>query len=189
MAITAIGWDGYGSNGKGYDLHVLAGETTPPLNDRLVFQRKDAGGNLTNHFASTKSIPPDWATKPADVDVEFFGEFKLAAAGPQPAGGRRGYGVEVDTTTGTIKVDEAPLAARRLYNFLIRADVKDTADNSTPLSIRISIRQGIRNNAHPCSRACISKMRPLRTTRSSSRPCLKAPATLICPISKRWQPY
>jgi hypothetical protein len=136
MAISDIGWDGLGAATAGYDLHVLAGESTPPLNDRLVFQRKDAGGNVTNHFASTKSIPPDWAAKPADVDAKFVAEFK--ADGPQAAGKHAGHGIEVEEATGKVEI-AAALPATRLYNFLIKAELTDKADNTPPLSIRIRV--------------------------------------------------
>ena len=54
MTITWIGWAG-----GGYDLHLLPGETSQPLNERLIFTQSGS----TDIFQGDN--PPD------DVDVSF----------------------------------------------------------------------------------------------------------------------
>src|SRR5690348_15575771 len=88
MASTEIFWNG----GAGYDIHVLAGETSPSLLDLLVIKEDTSPPRLS--FASHP---------PADVASITFTPNFLSLAVPPRSGG-----VTVDTATGKVTVAAAP---------------------------------------------------------------------------------
>src|SRR5262245_10770498 len=115
MAITDVSWAG-----EGYDIHLLKGESTIPLNTKLRATR--------NNSVDFKGNNP-----PSGVTVEFIAEFKGAPSN---------HGVTV-SGTGQVTVGST-LPSPRLHNFILRAIVKETGANSLETSIRIHIHDTIK---------------------------------------------
>jgi hypothetical protein len=110
MAVNYIYW----SDGTGYDVHVVAGSTSPPL----------GGGLGINHGAPAVDIA---ATDPlpAGVTVTFRPAFNGAVVGAGP--NFRGFGVTVDQSTGTVNAANPLPGPHFLRNFLIHATVNDAS--------------------------------------------------------------
>jgi hypothetical protein len=127
VAISNLVWDG-----GGYDLHLLAGETSAPLKPRLGLTRENESGRT---FLSGSDLPND-------VAIVFHPEFKGVKGADQKY---RGHGVIVDTATGAVEVKVAAVTATpRLYNFLIRAEAKDTKDGiGSSVRIRVHVHKRI----------------------------------------------
>lgn len=121
MAITHVSWDG-----GGYDIHLLKGEKSQPLNGKLRF-RRTTGSQVTD-LKGNDTLPPE-------VTVQFLGLFK---------GAPQNHGVTVSSNGQVIVAGTLP--ARRLHNFLVRAVVSDTAGGK-PLAthLRIHIHDSIEN--------------------------------------------
>ncbi len=128
MASVEIFWRG----NRGFDIHVLKGETSPSLKNLL--------------FIGEDTVPPkytaaDDAHLPADVDKITFTPNFLSLATPP-----KNSGIEVDTTTGAVKVDPARPAPPRLSSFVIEATVTTkppAAKTLGPIPIRVYVHDSI----------------------------------------------
>ena len=115
MAITGVRWDR-----EGYDIHLLKGESSIPLAEKLRATR-----NNTSEFRGTNP--------PSGVTVEFRAEFKGAPSN---------HGVTV-SATGQITV-AASLPSLRLRNFIVRAVVSESGSNFLDTHIRVHIHDTIK---------------------------------------------
>lgn len=123
MAITNIWWDG-----GGYDIHLIPANSSDRLDQKLRFQQ-ETGGTTTTHNGDSP---------PAGVTVTFAAEYKGAPAA--------GHGINsFNTATGVVTVDAVlPISGLRLYNFIIRATVSETAGNSLDIPIRVHIHDSVK---------------------------------------------
>ncbi len=126
MTSVSLFWDA----GRGLDVHVLAGETSPSLLGVLVIEEHD--GKL--HFAT--SPPPD-------IDASTFRfEPNFASLVVPPANG----GITVDTATGAVTVAATRPAPPRLERFVIEASVQTVTTPPTtlgPIPIRVQVHDRI----------------------------------------------
>jgi hypothetical protein len=122
VASVDIFWNG----NRGFDIHLLPGETSSSLLDLLVIQQDTTPPTLT--FANAP---------PADVDsITFTPNFVSAAVPPENGG------VKVDTATGKVTVGAAPT----LPSFVIEATLKTKAPNVKtigPIPIRVLVHKTI----------------------------------------------
>jgi hypothetical protein len=117
----------YWSGGKAFDLHLVAGSSTPPLDTTALALEQSPGS-------------PVWASpKPADVaSVVFSPAFQ--AQGAQPPGAHRGFGVTVNTSTGQVTVASPLPGGDRLFNFLLTATVTLTGGSVLdPAVLRVHV--------------------------------------------------
>jgi len=129
MPITRVFWN----KGRALDLHVIKGESSPDLRGKHVAVTKPDGSS------ETAGDYLDDPTNPKDIKVVF----KPLIAGAPKAAPREhifaGGGVEVDTNTGVVKVND-PLPNPHLRNFIMVAEVTNNADGKIyTLSVRIHI--------------------------------------------------
>ena len=117
MAITKVTWEG-----SGYDIHLLKGEKSQPLNRKL--KAKQTTGNTIKDFRGDGP--------PAGVTVQFLGLFK---------GAPNNHGVTV-SAIGEVSIAHN-LPAKRLFNFLLRAVVSESGGNSLETHIRIHIHETV----------------------------------------------
>ncbi|HEV8449165.1 MAG TPA: hypothetical protein VGQ44_20220 [Gemmatimonadaceae bacterium] len=110
MAVNFTYWLGE----NGYDIHVVAGTTSPSLLPALAINH----GTPAVNVAATGPLP-------AGVTVAFQAAFNGALVGGGP--NFAGFGVTVDQNTGAVTVANPIPGPPFLRNFLIRAVVTDPA--------------------------------------------------------------
>jgi hypothetical protein len=117
---------------RALDLHVIKGESSPDLRRKHVAVTKPDGSS------ETAGDYLDDPINPKDIKVEFKPLFKGVSDPAKPhifVGG----GVEVDTTTGVVKVKD-PLPNPHLRNFIMVVEVTNNEDGKVyTLSVRIHI--------------------------------------------------
>jgi hypothetical protein len=125
MASVSLGWN----DGRGFDIHVLEGETSASLLDLLII----TADNGTSDFAHSP---------PADVDpssIRFEPNFASLMTPPSNAG------ITVNTSTGEVEVKHRP-APPRLERFVIEATVRTKPPSSRtlgPIPIRVQVHDSI----------------------------------------------
>lgn len=117
MPIRDMDW----KDGEGYDIHLLRGNHRLNVRDGLEFTRPNGSTvDAATYLASN-----------ADVTLEFFPSFKhtvdVTTTPPQCTG----FGIRIDTETGTVEVDAPPTPDPVIHNFILHARAEDSSDGKT----------------------------------------------------------
>jgi IgA Peptidase M64 len=142
MAIVAVQF--LGSDGR--DIHVLAGQASLTLNDRLWIQ-DSSSSNWIN--------APTYIGSHPTVSLSFNALFK---------GAPNAIGLHVDPTDGHVTADAA-LPPLRKHNFIIEVTATDSSDHSSGVDrIRVHVHQSVKSVALTPSDLTV---RPSAATRTS----------------------
>lgn len=128
VASVRILWDG----DKGFDIHVLKGETSPSLLPLLVIWDDSVPSKGT--FANAAALP-------ADVDKITFTPNFLTVTTPPSNGG-----ISVNTANGAVTVPSPLPAPPRLRSFVLEATVTTKPPNVRtlgPIPIRVCVHDSI----------------------------------------------